>query len=70
MAIIHAIICFKYYVYGIKFITRCDNAAITKLTNSVSEGDRVTRWITFLNNYQYTFVLIKSQEKYGRGCTF
>lgn len=62
MAIVQAIAHFKYYLYGRKFTIRCDNAALTKLSNLQSISDRVARWIAFLSDYQYTFELIKSEE--------
>lgn len=62
MSIVKNIESFKYYLYGRKFIIRCDNSSLTKLKNLESVSDRVARWMAFLGDYQYEFELIKSQE--------
>lgn len=41
---------------------RCDNAALTKLSNLESVLDRVASWISFLSDLNYEFKFIKSRE--------
>ena len=62
MAIVEAVKSFKYYLYGRKFIIRCDNSALTKLTKLESPGNRVSRWFAFLSDYDYSFELIKTTD--------
>lgn len=62
MSIVEALKSFKYYLYGREFIIRCDNASITKLKKLENPGNRVTRWFTFLSEFNYKFELIKSED--------
>lgn len=62
LAVVEAIKSFKYYLYGRHFMIRCDNEAVTKLTNLESKCNRVTRWFAFLSDYNYTFDLVKSED--------
>ena len=62
LAIVEAVKSFRYYLYGRKFIIRCDNSALTKLSNLGSHNSRVIRWFAILSDYNYDFELIKSSE--------
>lgn len=62
MAIVECVKCFKHYLYGRKFLIRCDNKSLTEMSKLESPSNRVTRWFTFLSDYNYTFKHVPSSE--------
>jgi hypothetical protein len=59
LAIIHAVQCFKVYIYGRKVILYTDNKAITFLQKCVIISNRVARWMTELQQFDLEIRHIK-----------
>lgn len=64
-AIVDSVKAFKQYLYGRKFIVRCDNAALQSIRSLESPANRVARWILYLSEYDFTFEKISGADNHA-----
>lgn len=64
-AIIYALHKFETYLRGVKLIIRTDHQALTFLKSWKMYSGRLTRWILYLNQFNFTVEYIKGKQNIG-----
>lgn len=65
LAIVESVKSYTHYLYGTKFIIRCDNSSLQTIKNLPNPANRVSRWLMFLAEFDYVFERISGAENFA-----